>query len=179
MLLANKKACIPGSPTSLPQSSRLLRFVIDPMATELAAAEPAAGPAVPKMATDAGGGASPPHPSKRRGRGGVGGATAAAIKSASSTPPCKTTKLPPGHGAAPAPEETDGLDDDDELHFEPYVDDEEDGEDGQPHPYGTAEVLQCLYANLYGNVKPTKAQMTAEGERERTSLEMEADAQRV
>ena len=73
----------------------------------------------------------------------------------------------------------DGLDDDDELHFEQHADDEDDGEDGQPHPYGTAKVLKCLYANLYGNVKPTKAQMMVEGERERTSSEIEADAQRV
>ena len=37
-----------------------------------------------------------------------------------------------------------GLDDDDELHFEQHADDEDDGEDGQPHPYGTAKVLKCL-----------------------------------
>ena len=36
-----------------------------------------------------------------------------------------------------------------------------------------------LYANLVANKKPTKAQMTAEGERVRTSSETEADAQRV
>ena len=73
----------------------------------------------------------------------------------------------------------DGLDDDDELHFEQCADDEEDGEDGQSHPYGTAEVVKCLYADLNGNVKPTEAQMMVEGGRERTSAEVEADAQRV
>ena len=73
----------------------------------------------------------------------------------------------------------DGLDDDEELHFKPFVDDEKVGKDGQPRPYGTADALKCLYADLYGNVKPTKAQMMAGGERERTSSEIEADTQRV
>ena len=152
------------------------------MATELAAAEPAAGPVVPALVTNAGGGASPPHPTKRgRGRGaGAAAATAAAIKTAASTPTRATTKQPPGHvGAPPTPEEMDGLDDDEELHFEPYTDDVDAGEDGQLNPHGTAEVLQCLYENLCGNEKPTKAQMTVGGARERTSSEIEEDAQRV
>ena len=57
--------------------------------------------------------------------------------------------------------------------------DEEDGEGGESHLYGTAEILKCLYANLHGNVKPTKAQMMVEDGCERTSSEIEADAQRV
>ena len=155
----------------------------DPMATASVTATAATAAEAPAAATSGGGGASPLSLASKRHiksrSAGAASATAAAIKSASSTPPCKTTKLPPGHGAAPAPEETDGLDDDDELYFERYVDDEEYGEDGRPHPHGTAEVLKCLYANLCGNVKPMKAQMMAEGERERTSSEIEADAQRV
>ena len=73
----------------------------------------------------------------------------------------------------------DGLDDDDELCFEPYVDDEEDEQDGQPNSHGAAEVMKCLYAKLFGNEKPTKPQMMAEGERATTSSEIKEDAQRV
>ena len=151
------------------------------MATELAAAEPAAGPAIP-MVTNASGGASPPYPTKRgRGRGaGAAAATAAAIKTAASSPARATTKQPPGHvGMPPTPEAMDGLDDDDELYFEPYTDEVDDGKGGQRNPRGTAEMLQCFYENLFGNEKPTKAQVTVEGARERTSSEIEEDAQRV
>ena len=73
----------------------------------------------------------------------------------------------------------DGLDDDDVLYFEPYADDVDAGKDGQPNLHGTAEVPKCLYVNLCGNEKPTKAQMTDGGARERTSSEIEEDAQRV
>ena len=152
------------------------------MATELAAAEPAAGPVIPALGTNASGGASPPHPTKRgRGRGaGAAAATAAAIKTAASSPTRATTKQPPGHvGMPPTPEAMAGRDDDEELHFEPYTDDVDTGEDGQLNPHGTAEVLQCLYVNLFGNEKPTKAQMMVGGARERTSSEIEEDAQRV
>ena len=38
---------------------------------------------------------------------------------------------------------------------------------------------KCLYENLCDNEKPTKAQMTVGGARERTSSEIEEDAQRV
>jgi hypothetical protein len=72
----------------------------------------------------------------------------------------------------------DGLDDGDD-NFEQHDDDAEYGEDGKPHPYGTAEVLKCLYADLYGNVEPTTAQMMVESARERSSSEIEADAKRV
>ena len=87
--------------------------------------------------------------------------------------------MPPGHGGGPTPEKMDGLDDDDELCFEPYVNDAEDGQDVHSNLHGTAEVVKCLYADLNGNVKPTEAQMMVEGGRERTSAEVEADAQRV
>ena len=109
---------------------------------------------------------------------GAASSTASAILSAAGTPPRKRTGLPPGHGAASAPEEMDGLGDDD-GDFGQYNDVEEYGEDGKPHPYGTAEVLKCLYADLYGNVKPTTTQMMVEGERERSPSEIEADAKRV
>ena len=72
----------------------------------------------------------------------------------------------------------DGLDDDDDD-FEQHDDDAADREAGKLSPNGTVEVLKYLYADLYGNVKPTKAQMVVEGERERTSSEIEADAKRV
>ena len=156
--------------------------LVGPMVTESATATPAAAAAAPTVTTSEGGGASPLSLASKRGRGrgaGAASATAAAIKSAASTPPRKTTKLPPGHGGGPTPEEMDGLYNDEELYFEPLVDGEEAGEDGQPNPHGTAEALKCLYANLYGNEKPTKAQMMAEGERVRMSSEVEADAERV
>ena len=51
--------------------------------------------------------------------------------------------------------------------------------DGQLSSHGTATVLKCLYGNLFGNAKPTKVQMTGGGARERTSSEIEGDAQRV
>ena len=73
----------------------------------------------------------------------------------------------------------DGFDDDDELIFEPYSDDVDAEKDGQLSSHGTAEVLKCLYVNLFGNAKPTKAQMMFGGARERTSSEIEGDAQRV
>ena len=72
----------------------------------------------------------------------------------------------------------DGLGDGD-GDFGQYDDDEEYGEDGKPHPYGTAEVLKCLYADFYGTTKPTKAQTMAVGEHERSPSEVEADAKRV
>ena len=144
---------------------------------------PAAAAAASAVATSEGGGASPLSLANKRGRGrdaGAASATAAAIKSATSTPPREgARKLPPGHGGGPAPEEMGRLDDDDELCFEPYVDDVEDGQDGQPNLHGTAEVVKCLYAKLFGNEKPTKPQMMAEGERATTSSEIEEDAQRV
>ena len=59
------------------------------------------------------------------------------------------------------------------------ADDEETGKDGQPNPHGTAEVMKCLYANLFANKTPAKVSTTAEGGRERTSSEIEEDAQRV
>ena len=120
--------------------------IVNPMATGLTAAEPAAAAAAPEVATNVDGSGSPlSHPSKRgRGRGaGAAATTAAAIKSAASTPTRTTAKLPPGHvGAPPTPEEMDGLDDDDGLYFEPFVDDENAGKDGQPNLHGTAEVLK-------------------------------------
>ena len=72
----------------------------------------------------------------------------------------------------------DGLDDDD-GDFEQHDDDAAVGEDGKPSPNGTAEVLKCLCADLYGTVKPTKAQMMVVGERGRSPSEIEADAKRV
>ena len=131
---------------------------VDPMTTESATATPAAAAAAPVVATSVGGSASPLSMASKRGRGrgaGAASATAAAIKSAARTPPRKTTKLPLNHGGGPTPEEMDGLGDDEELYFEPFVDDEEAGEDGQPNLHGTAEIVECLYANLFGNEKST------------------------
>ena len=73
----------------------------------------------------------------------------------------------------------DGLDGDDDLFFQQCADDEEDEQDGQPNSHGKAGVMQCLYAKLFGNVKPTKPRKMAEGERASTSSEIEEDAQRV
>ena len=39
--------------------------------------------------------------------------------------------------------------------------------------------MKSLYENLFGNAKPTKAQMTGGGARERTPSEVESDAQRL
>ena len=72
----------------------------------------------------------------------------------------------------------DGLDDADDDCGQ-HDDDTADGEAGTATPNGTVEVLKCLYANLYGITKPTKAQMMAVGERERSSSDVEADAKRV
>ena len=58
-------------------------------------------------------------------------------------------------------------------------DDTAGGEAGTATTNGTVEVLKCPYANLYGITKPTKAQMMAVGERERSSSDVEADAKRV
>ena len=133
--------------------------LVGSMATEPGMVTPAAASAAPAVATSEGGGASPLPLANKRGRGrgaGAASATAAAIKSAASTPPHKTTKLPPGHRGGPTPEEMDGLDDDEELYFEPLVDAEEAGENGQPNLHGIAEVMKCLYANLVANKKPTR-----------------------
>ena len=40
-------------------------------------------------------------------------------------------------------------------------------------------IKKCLYAKLFGNEKPTKPQMMAQGERAIASSEIEEDAQRV
>ena len=86
--------------------------------------------------------------------------------------------LPPNHGAPSLPEEMDGLDDDDDddTHRNGEA---VDGEDAKVSSHGTAKVLQCLYSELYGNPSPTKAQMMATGECERSSADTEADAKRV
>ena len=88
-------------------------------------------------------------------------------------------KLPLGHGAAPTPEEMDGLDSDDEPCFGQNFDDEEAEEDGQDRAHGIADVLKCSYEDLHGIEKPTEAQMAVGGECERTAAEVEADAQRL
>ena len=72
----------------------------------------------------------------------------------------------------------DGLGDDDDD------DAKRDGEtvDGEVRtvtPHVTTEMLQCLYSDLYGNSAPTKAQMMATGESERSPADAEADAKRV
>ena len=51
--------------------------------------------------------------------------------------------------------------------------------DGQTSTHGTATVMKSLHENLFGNAKPTKAQMTGGGARERTPSEVESDAQRL
>ena len=72
----------------------------------------------------------------------------------------------------------DGLEDVEELAFDPYeVANVET--DGQPGSHGTAEMHKCLYENLVSNAKPTMAQVADGGARERTSSEIEGDAQRV
>ena len=86
--------------------------------------------------------------------------------------------MPPNHGSSPAPEEMDGLGDDDDGEVQ-HDDDTADGDTGTVNPNGTAEMMQCLYADFYGNTKPTKAQMMATVERARSSTEVEADAKRV
>jgi hypothetical protein len=133
----------------------------------------------PAEATNEGGKASPL--AKRRGRGGgAAGSTAAAIRSAASTPTRASKKSPPGHmGAPPTPEEMDGLDDDVELHFEPYTDTPGVEQDGQTNSHGVTEVLHCLYENLLDIAKPAKTRMTDGSERARTSSEIEEDAQQV
>jgi hypothetical protein len=54
-----------------------------------------------------------------------------------------------------------------------------DGEAGTATPNGMAKTLQCLYADLYGNPKRTKAQMMATRERKRSPYDVEVDAKRV
>ena len=153
------------------------------MVTEATSATATAGAVAPAAATSGGGDASPLAQASKRSikprNGGAASSIAAAILSASGTSPRKKgAGLPPNAEAAPAPEVMDGLDDDDDD-FEQHDDGAVDGEAGKASPNGTAEVLKCLYADLYGNAKPTKAQMMVVGERERSSSEVEADAKRV
>ena len=152
----------------------------DPMATEMAAAEPAVSPEVSKVVTNAGGNASPSRsPGRGRARGGAAGTTAAAVKAAANSSTRATKKQPDRVGMPPAAEMVDGLEDGEDLIFEPYADLVDAGKDGQPSPHGTAEVLKCLYGNLFGNEKPAKAQTMEGGARERTPSETEGDALRV
>ena len=72
----------------------------------------------------------------------------------------------------------DGLDDDDDDDAQRYGE-TVDGKVGKATPHGTAKMLQCLYSELYGNSAPTKAQMMATRESERSSADAEADAKRV
>ena len=159
--------------------------LVDPMVTEATSATAAAGATASAAATSGGGAASPlAYASKRSikprsANGGAASSTASAIQSASGTPPRKKGGgLPPNVGAAPAPEGMDGLDDDDDD-SQQHDDDAADVKAGTATSNGTAEVLKCLYADLYGTTKPTKAQMMVVGERERSSSEVEADAKRV
>ena len=79
----------------------------------------------------------------------------------------------------PVPEAMDGREDAEELFFEQCSLDVDAEVDGQLSPHGTAKVMKSLYENLFGNAKPTKAQMMGGGARERTPSEVESDAQRL
>ena len=170
---------LPPALVRMTQSAAQGATTIDPKATELAAAAPAAaGPAVLKD-TDSGGGASPSRMRKRRGRGGAAGTPAAAAKAAASSP-ARATKQPPGNvGMPPSPEAMDGREDAEELFFEQCSLNVDAEVDGQLSPHGTAKVMKSLYENLFGNANPTKAQMMGGGARERTPSEVESDAQRL
>ena len=152
---------------------------IVPMATGLAAVEPAAGTEVPTVTSKVAE-ASPQRSHRRdRGSGGAAGAMASAIKAAVTPPARAKMKLPGNAGMPPTAETMDGSEDAEGLIFEPYAGLVDAGTNGQPSAHGTAEALKCLYGNLLGNGKPTQAQMMGGGARERTSLEIEGDAQRV
>ena len=171
---------LPPALVRMAQSAAQGATAAGPMATELAAAEPAVSPEASKVATNAGGGASPSHsPGRGRARGGAGGAAAVAVKAAANSSTRATKKQPDRAGMPPAAEMMDGLEDGEDLIFEPYADLVDAGKDEQPSPHGTAEVLKCLYGNLFGSEKPTKARMMGGGARKRTSSETEGDALRV
>ena len=157
----------------------------DAMVTETASDAVAAGsPALAASASGGGAAASPANSNKRNPKartsasGGAASSAAAAIQIAAGSPPRKRGGLPPNHGAPQTPEEMDGLDDDDDddAHRNGEA---VDGEDGKVGLRGTATMLRCRYSELYGNSSPTKAQMMATEESERSSADAEVDAKRV
>ena len=108
--------------------------------------------------------------------GGAASSTASAIMSAGGSPPRKKG-LPPGKGAPPRPEDAGGLSDGDD---DTRRDDESvDGGTETVTAHGTAPMMQCMYTEFYGNPAPSKAQMVATGESERSPALVEADAKRV
>ena len=145
----------------------------------------AAATETPALAARAGGEGAANAPSDARKRspqthssagGGAALSTAAAIMSAGGSPPRKKY-LPPGKGAPPRPEDDGRLSDGD---GDTRRDDEPaDGGAGTVTAHGTATMMQCLYTDLYGNPAPSKAQMMATGESERSPALVEADAKRV
>ena len=145
-------------------------------ATTTAAAAPAAAAPAPTTGTDSGGGSSPAR-RKRGGKSAPTGTPAASTKAAASPPARAAKQLPSNTGMPPVAEAMDGSDGGVELFFEQCVEDDE--VDDQTSAHGTATVMKSLYENLFGNAKPTKAQMTGGGARERTPSEVESDAQRL
>ena len=180
----------PEPQVAITMSPALVRFSkvapdSDAMVTNTASDAVAAGsPALAASASGGGAAASPANSNKRNPKartsasGGAASSTAAAIQIAAGSPPRKRGGLPPNHGAPPPPEEMDGLDDDDDddAHRNGEA---VDGEDGKVGSHGTATMLQCRYSELYGNSSPTKTQMMATEESERSSADAEADAKRV
>ena len=108
---------------------------------------------------------------------GAASSTVSAIRSAGGSPPRNKKGLSPGKGAAPRPEDADGLSDDDD---DTWHDDESvDGGAETVTAHGTAMMMQCLYTELYGNPARSKAQMMATRESDRSPALAEVDAKRV
>ena len=152
--------------------------IVDPKSNEMAAAAPAVAAPVVTTDTDSGGSASPAR-RKRGGKGVPTGTPAASAKAAASPPARAAKQLPSNSGMPPVPEAMDGREDAEELFFEQFTRVVDAEVDGQPSPHGTATVMKSLYENLFGNAKPTKAQMTGGGASERTPSEVESDARRL
>ena len=150
--------------------------IVGSKSNETAAAAPAvAAPAVTADA-DPGGGASPAR-RKRSGKSAATGTPAVSAKAVG--PPARAAKqLPNGSGMPPVAEAMDGSEEGYELFFEQNRD-EDDEASGQTSAHGTATVMKSLYENLFGNAKPTKAQIMGGSASERTPSEVESDARRL
>ena len=82
------------------------------------------------------------------------------ILTAGGSPPRKT-KLPPGSGMPPSPEDADGLSEDDgDLRCD---DETDDGGEAMKTARGTATVMQCLYRKLYKKTRSLRSARRRQG----------------
>ena len=150
--------------------------IVGSKSSDTAAAAPAVAAPAATADADPSGGASPAR-RKHRGKSAPTGTPAVSAKAVG--PPARAAKqLPKDTGMPPVAEAMDGSEEGYELFFEQNRD-EDDEATGQTSAHGTATVMKSLYENLFGNAKPTKAQIMDGSASEHAPSEVESDARRL